>query len=177
MVASRLDVHLTTYSHLAFGALPSSTLRCHQSIKMCHWSGKWLTTSRSLPPSLVTWIWSLKPIWWKNRPNSQVVSWPLHVYHGTYAQPPHTDKCHNYDNDNNDKNTVTFLILVSPLLPGSLPSPFSPTSVLSMVLDAFKCWDSRQTIQYSSCSSLYLLTSGSCFPFTNSWVLMPRSHP
>lgn len=113
MVASRLDVHLTTYSHLAFGALPSSTLRCHQSIKMCHWSGKWLTSSRSLPPSLVTWIWSLKPIWWKNRPNSQVVSWPLHVYHGTYAQPPHTDKCHNYDNDNNDKNTVTFLILSS----------------------------------------------------------------
>ena len=113
MVASRLDVHLTTYSHLAFGALPSSTLRCHQSIKMCHWSGKWLTTSRSLPPSLVTWIWSLQPIWWKNRPNSQVVSWPLHVYHVTYAQPPHTDKYHNYDNDNNDKNTVTFLILSS----------------------------------------------------------------
>ena len=86
---ARGPCHLTTYSHLAFGAL------------------------RSLPPSLVTWIWSLKPIWWKNRPNSQVVSWPLHVYHGTYAQPPHTDKCHNYDNDNNDKNTVTFLILSS----------------------------------------------------------------
>lgn len=67
--------------------------------------------------------------------------------------------------------------LVSPLLPGSLPSPFSPTSVLSMVLDAFKCWDSRQTIQYSSFSSLYLLPSGSCFPFTNSWFLLPRSHP
>lgn len=50
---------------------------------------RWLSGERYLLPSPTTWVRSLKPTWWVERPDSQTLSCYIHICAMVYIHSPH----------------------------------------------------------------------------------------
>lgn len=47
---------------------------------------RWLNGLKHLPPSLKTWVWAPKPVWWKGRTNYQKMNFDLRMHAAACTQ-------------------------------------------------------------------------------------------